>query len=56
MSADNERNDAVVVRADCLDREEEVGTVLTLEVVDGCITNQVPMATPGAQLKALSNV
>jgi hypothetical protein len=56
VSAHNEGNYSIIVWADCLDGEEKVGTVVTLEVIDSCITNEVPMATPGAQLKGASKV
>ncbi len=56
VSPHHEGNDSVAVGVDCLDREEEVVAGLTLEVIDGCVTNEVPMATPGAQLKGLARV
>ena len=56
MSSNNEGNDSIAVGVDCLDGEEKVVAALTLEVIDGYITNEVPMATPGAQLKGLARV
>ncbi len=56
MSSHLEGDDSIAVGTDCLDGEEKVRTVLTLEVIDGCIINGVPMATPGAQVKGVAKV
>jgi hypothetical protein len=56
VSPNHEGNDSVAVRVHCLYGEEEVVAALTLEVIDRYINNEVPMATPGAQLKGLVRV
>ena len=56
MSPHNKGDDSIAVRVDCLDREEYVGTVLTLHAIDSCITKEIPIATPGVQVKGVASV